>query len=112
MTRNYVVLGIAVLAVAGAVLAVSAVPTVYLRNTLARFAGIWPKALPTVSLSKGIENETFQRPSEILHEVLGLDALAVLSGPSHAEEVSRGRPTSVVVASAELHLDCFGFGDF
>ena len=86
-------------ALAGCKLAVAAIPTVYLRNTLKRFVGIWPKPLPTVSLSKGIENDTFQRPSQILHEVLGLDALAVLSGPSHAEEVSRGRPTSVVVAS-------------
>jgi len=77
---------------------------VYLRNTLKRFVGVWPKALPTVSLSKGIENDTFQRPSEILHEVLGLEALAVLSGPSHAEEVSRGRPTSVVVASGDEDL--------
>jgi glycerol-3-phosphate dehydrogenase (NAD(P)+) len=91
-------------ALADCQMAVSAIPTVYLRNTLKRFIGIWPKTLPTVSLSKGLENETFQRPSQILHEVLGLDSLAVLSGPSHAEEVSRGRPTSVVVASAEDDL--------
>ena len=91
-------------ALAGCSLAVSAIPTVYLRKTLARFLGIWPKSLSTVSLSKGIENDTFQRPSQILHEVLGLDALAVLSGPSHAEEVSRGRLTSVVVASTDDDL--------
>jgi glycerol-3-phosphate dehydrogenase (NAD(P)+) len=57
-----------------------------------------------LSLSKGVENTTFLRPSEILAQVLGVERVAVLSGPSHAEETSRGYPTSVVVASADVEL--------
>ena len=52
---------------------------------------------PVLSLAKGLEIATFLRPSEILTQVLGVEQVAVLSGPSHAEEVSRGLPTSVVV---------------
>lgn len=85
-------------------MAVAAIPTVYLRQTLQRFVGKWPVALPTVSLAKGLENETFQRPTQILRDVLGLRHTAVLSGPSHAEEVSRGRPTSVVAAAEDEAL--------
>lgn len=88
----------------GAALIVSAIPTVYLRSTLNRFVGLIPSSSPMLSLSKGIENATFRRPTEILHEILGVTSLAVLSGPSHAEEVSRGLPTSLVVACREPHL--------
>src|SRR5919204_604424 len=57
-----------------------------------------------LSLAKGVENETFERPTEIVAELWGSERLAVLSGPSHAEEVSRGLPTSLVAASADLDL--------
>lgn len=93
-------------AVEGADYWVSAIPTIYLRETLKRIrtesAGI--TVPPVVSLTKGIENTTFQRPSEILGEVLGAMRIAVLSGPSHAEEVSRGLPCSVVAASSDPSL--------
>jgi glycerol-3-phosphate dehydrogenase (NAD(P)+) len=70
-----------------------------------------------LSLAKGLERGTFLRPSEIVREVLGIHHLAVLSGPSHAEEVSRGLPTSVVAASQDLELarwvqQCFGTDRF
>jgi glycerol-3-phosphate dehydrogenase (NAD(P)+) len=91
-------------AVAGAELAVIAVPTVYLRATMTRIAPALRRDLPLLSLAKGLEVETFCRPTEILRQVVGAMRVAVLSGPSHAEEVSRGLPTSVVVASADLEL--------
>jgi glycerol-3-phosphate dehydrogenase (NAD(P)+) len=91
-------------AVAGADLWVAAVPTVYLRETFARVAPRTRDRAPVLSLAKGFENETFLRPTEILAEVLGAGPVAVLSGPSHAEEVSREMPTSVVVASGDLEL--------
>ncbi len=94
-------------AVAAADLWVAAVPTVYLRATLERMApGLPPGGPlpPILSLAKGLENETFLRPTQILAQVLGAPRLAVLSGPSHAEEVSRGLPTSVVAASADYEL--------
>lgn len=91
-------------AVEDAELAVSAIPAVYLRTTLSRFTGLLREDLPVLSLTKGIERDTFLRPTEILQEFLGVSRLAVLSGPSHAEEVSRGMPTSVVAASSDPTL--------
>lgn len=90
-------------AVEAAALWVVAVPTVFLRATLTRIAPLQARA-PVLSLTKGFENETFLRPSEIITEVLGVERVAVLSGPSHAEEVSRGLPASVVVASTDAEL--------
>jgi glycerol-3-phosphate dehydrogenase (NAD(P)+) len=91
-------------AVGGADCWVTAVPTAYLRATLTRFAHLKSDA-PVISLTKGLEVGTFRRPSEVLGELLGTNRpIAVLSGPSHAEEVARGMPTSVAVASADLGL--------
>ncbi len=76
----------------------SVVPTVYLRATLERLKDEMPDA-PVVSCTKGIENETLLRPSEILGEIIRPSMLAVMSGPCHAEEAARGLPASYVVAS-------------
>ena len=60
------------------------------------------KTAIVVSASKGIEIETFRRMSQILADELSerfTERIAVLSGPSHAEEVVRGLPTAVVAAS-------------
>lgn len=84
---------------------VIAIPTIYLRDSLTPLAASLSRVpAPFVSLTKGIERETFRRPTEILGQVLGTERLAVLSGPSHAEEVARGLPTTVVVASHDLDL--------
>jgi glycerol-3-phosphate dehydrogenase (NAD(P)+) len=91
-------------ALAAADLVIVAVPTVYLRETLRRIVPAWRGDRPIVSLTKGFENGTFLRPTEILHEVLGAQHAAALSGPSHAEEVSRGLPTTVVTASTDPEL--------
>ena len=91
-------------AVAGAALYVAAIPTVYLRQTLTRLLPALRKDVPMLSLAKGMENGTFLLPSEILRQVVGSSRVAVLSGPSHAEEVSRGCPTTVVVAGLDGDL--------
>lgn len=91
-------------AAAGAELLVTAIPTVYLRGTLERIADSLPAGAPVLSLTKGVENDTFLRPTEIVAQAAGARALAVLSGPSHAEEVSRGLPATLVVASADWQL--------
>ena len=91
-------------AVEGADCWVTAIPTAFLRDTIARFTPVRTADPPVVSLTKGLEASTFRRPSEIVGEVLRTENLAVLSGPSHAEEVARGLPTSVVVAAAEMSL--------
>lgn len=82
----------------------SVVPTQFLRRTLERF-GARLNDLPIVSASKGLEIDTLLRPTEILAEQVGGSArLAVLSGPSHAEEVALGRVTTVVVAAHDEAL--------
>lgn len=89
-------------AVAGANLYVVAIPTAFLRATLDRIAPALRREGPVLSLTKGLEDETFLRPTEMIQQILGTTTIGVLSGPSHAEEVSRGLPTSVVVASTDL----------
>ena len=86
-------------AVAGADCWVTAIPTAYLRATLGRLTAIRQDDAPVVSLTKGLEISTFRRPSEMIGELLKTEQVAVLSGPSHAEEVARGMPTSLVVAA-------------
>ncbi len=83
---------------------VTAIPTVHLRATLERFRHQCPATIPIVSLTKGIEIATFQRPSTIISEILGTGSVLALSGPSHAEEVSRNMPTSVVIAGSDRAL--------
>lgn len=85
-------------------LAVAAIPTAYLRSTLGPIAPAFPPALPVLSLVKGLEIGTLARPSQIINDCLGTRPVAVLSGPSHAEEVAVGRPTSLVVASNQAFL--------
>jgi glycerol-3-phosphate dehydrogenase (NAD(P)+) len=91
-------------AVDGADLWVAAIPTVHLRATLARVVHTVRGGPPVLSLAKGLENDTFLRPTEILEQVLGVERVAVLSGPSHAEEVVRNLPTSVVASSRDEDL--------
>jgi len=81
-------------------LIISAVPTAWLETTLSPLAGHLPRDRPILSLTKGISGEDLTRPSETLGRVFPANEIAVLSGPSHAEEVARGIPTSVVLAAA------------
>ena len=86
-------------------LIVAAIPTSYLRATLAGLAPELPSGVPVMSVVKGIEYGTFLRPSQIIEEVLGPRSIAVLSGPSHAEELARGLPASVVVSGTDEALN-------
>ncbi len=89
------------LALDGADLIVAAVPTSYLRATMERLARFVPPRVPVLSVVKGIEYGTFARPSQIIEQTLGPRPVAVLSGPSHAEELARGLPASVVVSGRD-----------
>ena len=77
---------------------VAAVPTQFIRGSFAELAPALAKKALYLVVSKGLEQSTGRRPSEILREVLGKPRLVVLSGPSHAPEVAAGLPASVVVA--------------
>ncbi|QEL18954.1 NAD(P)H-dependent glycerol-3-phosphate dehydrogenase [Limnoglobus roseus] len=78
-----------------------AIPTAFLRPTLSRFIELATSRTRCLSLTKGIEVGSFLRPSEIIAETLAVKTVAALSGPSHAEEMARGLPTSVVVAGTD-----------
>lgn len=91
-------------AVAEADLLVAAIPTRYLRETLTGIAGSLTRHRPVISVIKGLENDTFLRPSQIIEEILGSRAVVALSGPSHAEEIARRLPASVVAASGDVGL--------
>lgn len=83
---------------------VSATPTPYLRSVLAKFKDTFVHGLPVVSVTKGIENDTLMRPSEVIADVLGMQPISLLLGPSHAEEVARGLPTTIVASSKDGNL--------
>jgi len=83
---------------------VCAVPTPYIRETMERIAAKIPRGGVLVSVSKGIELSTHLRPSEILKEFLPAMDVVVLSGPSHAEEVAKKLPTTVVAACEDERL--------
>ena len=108
------VTGIDAEALAAADLAVSAVPTQYMRGVWERLRPHCPPGLAVCSVAKGIENTTLLRPTQILLDVLdgspeasggpGARAVAALSGPSIAPEVARHLPATVVVASTSDEL--------
>jgi glycerol-3-phosphate dehydrogenase (NAD(P)+) len=84
---------------------VTAVPSQALRETALGFSDIPLNGKILVNVAKGIEIGTGKRMSEVLLEVLpGLHAsqVAALYGPSHAEEVSKEQPTTVVASSQSL----------
>jgi len=82
-------------------LMVAAIPTAFLRQALSSHRERLPSGVPVVSVIKGLENATFLRPSEIVKEILNTPLVAVLAGPSHAEEIARRQPASLVVAASD-----------
>jgi glycerol-3-phosphate dehydrogenase (NAD(P)+) len=89
---------------AGTDLIVSAVPCQFVRRVWTRLKTYVPQGIPIVSVTKGIENDTLLRPTQILSEVLGKSArlkTAVLSGPTIADELARRLPATACVASKD-----------
>ena len=78
-------------------------PSFAIRSTAEKIAPFLRPDVILVSATKGIEPDTGKRMSEIVAEVTG-KKVVVLSGPSHAEEVSRGVPTGVVAACEDRLL--------
>ena len=89
-------------AAAGAGLVVLATPSHFYRGVCSRFSGLVPAGADVVSVAKGFCEETRGRLTVTAAAALGVRGVAALSGPSHAEEVARGVPTAVVIASEDL----------
>ena len=80
---------------------VLAVPSVYTRNTSHSMAPYVTDGQIIVNVAKGVEENTLLTLSDIIEEEIPCANVCVLSGPSHAEEVGRGLPTTVVVGSRD-----------
>lgn len=93
-------------------LVVSVMPSHHVRNIFRQMVPHVRPQMSFVSATKGVENETLLRMSQVIAEVLqqnGLQStarIAALSGPSFAKEVARGDPTAVTVASKDNDLAC------
>lgn len=81
---------------------VVAVPSIYLRATVEQVAPYLNPNAIVVDAAKGIEEKTGFRMSQIIEQLLPNNPVVALSGPTHAEEVGRGLPTSIVSASHNL----------
>jgi glycerol-3-phosphate dehydrogenase (NAD(P)+) len=91
-------------AVEGAACVVNAVPTQWIRDVFQPLRGLIGPRQRFLSLSKGIEIGSLLRPSQVLRQMFPRNPIAALSGPSHAEEVARRCPASVVIASRSRPL--------
>lgn len=94
-------------AVADADLIVSAVPCQFVRSVFTRLRAHITSKTAVCSVTKGIENDTLLRPTEILADVLGPRPMVVLSGPCIAPEAARQCPTAVVAASTDAELAAY-----
>lgn len=81
-------------------LIVFSVASPYVRSTAKLAKPFIKEGQIIVNVAKGIEETTLYTLSDILKEELPMADIAVLSGPSHAEEVSKGIPTTVVVGAS------------
>lgn len=94
----------------GADLIVNAIPTQFIRPVWRRLAPHAPQGAPIISVSKGIEEKTLLRPTQVMTEVLGdgpqspARSMCVLSGPTIAAELAERRPATMVAASADPAL--------
>jgi glycerol-3-phosphate dehydrogenase (NAD(P)+) len=83
---------------------VSAVPCVFLRSIWERLNEYLPPHTPIVSVTKGIENKTLQRPSQIIGKIVSARSMAVFSGPNIATELVRSLPATSTAASLDPTL--------
>ena len=86
-------------AVKGRDFIVLAVPSPFTRSTARKMSPYIPEKQIIVDVAKGIEEDTLMTLSQQIEQEIPQADVAVLSGPSHAEEVGRGLPTSVVIGA-------------
>jgi len=87
---------------AGADAVLMAVPSFAVSKTAEMLQGVIADGALIVNVSKGPEDTTSKRLTEVVKEQLPFARVVALTGPSHAEEVARAVPTSIVCASADV----------
>ena len=88
-------------------LIITAAPSPATRTTAKQLAPFVQEGQVLVNISKGLEESTLSRLSEVYASEIPQPKIAVMSGPSHAEEVSRTLPTTNVAACGDLHTAKF-----
>ena len=97
-------------ALAGSQIVVNAIPSQHCRRLFERMRPLIPPQTLIVSATKGLEEGSLLRMTEVIMQVLGDDragrpvAVGALSGPSFAQEVARGDPTAITIASQDSDL--------
>ena len=88
----------------GAEIVLSVIPSHLARGLYQRMLPGLNESMVFVSATKGLENHSLLRITEVIREVVGTSRVAVVSGPSFAREVARFEPTAVVAAAIEPGL--------
>ena len=83
---------------------VFAIPSQNIRENVKKFSYLFNKNQILVSVAKGIEENSLMRISQVIHEEVSECKVAVLSGPTHAEEVAKNIPTTIVAASEDINI--------
>ena len=92
-------------ALAGADVVLSVMPSHAVRDVYTRMLPWLKPSMRIVSATKGLESGTLLRMSEIIRSITGPDyRIAVLSGPTFAQEAAAGNPTALVIASEDQNL--------
>jgi glycerol-3-phosphate dehydrogenase (NAD(P)+) len=92
-------------ALEGAEIVLNVMPSHTAREIYIRMAQFLHPSIILVSATKGLENKTLLRVSEVIRDVVGSKRIAILSGPTFAAEVGRFEPTALVVASEDPGLN-------
>ena len=79
-------------------------PSHHARRLYEQMKELYSQEVLLVSATKGIENGTYKRMTEVAADVAGVSRIAALSGPSFAKEVARGDPTAITVASTDTNV--------
>lgn len=87
--------------VKGADILVFAIPSPFVREVAIKASKHIDEKTVILNVGKGFEEQTHKRLSEVIGEEIPHNPIAVMAGPCHAEEVGRGMPTTVVVASKD-----------
>ena len=88
----------------GAEMVICAVPSPFVRSTMKNVAKYITEGTIVIDVAKGIEDHTYKTMTEIISEECPKVRVGILSGPSHAEEVGRGIPTTIVAGSKDKEV--------
>lgn len=91
-------------AVKDAELIIAAVPSKFVRINMEKFSPFFKEGQIIINVAKGIEDGSLKTLTEVIKECAPMCEIAVLSGPSHAEEVGRGVPTAAVIACEDEEI--------